>query len=524
MWKYWQRIMASLALFNALLLCLLLQNLLADAKVVVLLSAPHTADVRTYTNVARELSSYGHETYVCVPQFLLDSNLVNTDGVKVIPYGQYLNNFDSFFFQTVLDRFWRGENIWVRDYVSLIQSMQAIVRQILTDQNLITTLRTIKPDLFILTNGPFFRNIVTLPYMLNISFAYLGSFNDLPGQRVPFSPSSTACPGYPEFKEEGMGFYGRLATSLCNVVVTFLDHYFMDDKMVAELAPNSPKASVSEISRMAKVYIIESEPILDYAKPEMPYMKLIGSTALTKPADLMPPLKSFIDNSEKGVALVSSANIPAPIAKKMMLAFQQQNLSVIWRVHFSPANTSRLMTMPWVPQNDILANRKTRLFVSHCGTHSQYDALYHGVPILCLPLYGDQFYNAERAKSKGFGLSANLATISYKQLAKLMSKVADTDKYRNSIERASSLYKMFYKNPSETAAFWIDHVIENGGIYMRSTAQTLPLFKLLTLDIMAFVFLVIAAVILVIVCACVFCFKIARKCLTALVRPKLKKS
>ncbi|KAH9508328.1 hypothetical protein Btru_050843 [Bulinus truncatus] len=514
------RTTVSATFTTTLLLSLLYQS---EAKVVVLLSSPHTANVRSYVNVARALGKHGHVVYVCVPQSLLDTDMVNVTGVRVIPYGDYLDDFDEVFFQAALEKIWRAKNLWIMDFVSMIQTMQPVIRLMLSDQNLTTRLKTVKPDMFILTNGPSFRNIVTLPYMLNVPFVYLGSSNDLPGQRVPFSPSSTPCPGYSDFNDKGMNFADRVGTSVCNIILTFVDLYFMNDKLIEEFAPNRPKISVSTLSKRAELYIIESDHILDYAKPELPAMKLIGSTALAPPSELREPFKSFIEGSEHGVALVTSVKIPESIAEKMALAFQLLDLDVVWRINFTSKGNARLLTAPWVPQNDILAHSKTKLFVSHCGSHSQYEALYHGVPMLCLPLYGDQFYNSDRSKSKGLGLTANLVTISHKQLAKLMAKLAFSEKYRNNIKKASFLFNMLYKLPSDAAAFWIDHVIEHGGNYMRSAAQEMPVYQFLVLDAMTFVFIVIVIMLLVVFLTCMCCFKILGKFLNFVKSKKCKK-
>jgi UDP:flavonoid glycosyltransferase YjiC (YdhE family) len=45
---------------------------------------------------------------------------------------------------------------------------------------------------------------------------------------------------------------------------------------------------------------------------------------------------------------------------------------------------------PWLPQNDILGQSNTVLFITHCGNNGLYEALYHGVPVLGIPLFSEQ--------------------------------------------------------------------------------------------------------------------------------------
>lgn len=54
------------------------------------------------------------------------------------------------------------------------------------------------------------------------------------------------------------------------------------------------------------------------------------------------------------------------------------------------------MVVDWVPQNDVLGHPAVAAFVSHAGSHSMYEAAYHGVPMVSVPFNNDQIHNAIR--------------------------------------------------------------------------------------------------------------------------------
>lgn len=52
-----------------------------------------------------------------------------------------------------------------------------------------------------------------------------------------------------------------------------------------------------------------------------------------------------------------------------------------------------------------------RLLVTHGGQNSLLQAVYHAVPVLGVPLFGDQFDNLVRVESKGLGLAVRPTAI-----------------------------------------------------------------------------------------------------------------
>jgi glucuronosyltransferase len=496
-----------------ILTALLLGVLQVEAKVVIMLSVPHIANVRTHTNVGRALAELGHQPYVLIPHFMMEEKLVNVEGVNVIVYGDYLGNYEEILSGKMIDKFWRREIEHLSDMLDVARVVQETVKQILSDKVLLDKIRAVKPELFLLSHVPPFKNIVILPYIFDVPFAFMSPFNDLQGYRVPVSPAATPCQMIGVVSPQS--FLDRLKMTACNVVLLVVGLVSANDTMVTEFAPHRPRVSVNELALRAEIYLVEGDHILDFAKPELPNLKLIGCTAPGSGKPLKDPFKKFVEGSKQGVAVVtfgsSVVNIPVDVAQKMAAAFLQQDLDVVWRTNYTSTNPTKVFTSEWIPQNDILAHANTKLFVSHCGANGQYEALYHGVPMLCLPLFGDQTYNAKRSTAKGLGLDASILDISATQLAELMREVAGNVTYRTNMRKASILFGQLYKEPHKTAAFWIDHVMEYGGSYMRSAGQDMPLYQFYLLDVLLFVFLLSTTFLVCLYASCLCCCRVCRR-------------
>ena len=69
-----------------------------------------------------------------------------------------------------------------------------------------------------------------------------------------------------------------------------------------------------------------------------------------------------------------------------------------------------MKVLPWIPQNDLLAHNSTKAFISHTGHNSLYEAAFYGVPLVCVPIFFDQFSNCAQAQSVGIAIGIDIKT------------------------------------------------------------------------------------------------------------------
>lgn len=60
----------------------------------------------------------------------------------------------------------------------------------------------------------------------------------------------------------------------------------------------------------------------------------------------------------------------------------------------------------------IAGHPKTKAFIAHGGTNGIYEAIYHGIPIVGIPLFGDQPDNINHMVAKGAAIRVDYSTLS----------------------------------------------------------------------------------------------------------------
>ena len=85
--------------------------------------------------------------------------------------------------------------------------------------------------------------------------------------------------------------------------------------------------------------------------------------------------------------------------------------------------------MDWLPQNDLLAHKDIKAFVSHVGHNSLYESAYHGVPVVAVPFFADQQGNAKKTTHVGLGLDVDWKTSNAQKLFETIESVITEQRY-----------------------------------------------------------------------------------------------
>ncbi|PVD38269.1 hypothetical protein C0Q70_00880 [Pomacea canaliculata] len=472
-------------------------NQVTDGKRVVVMPMATTSHTKYMVHVAQALARQGHEVWVTIADYIVNKRVLDTTNFTVIELSEFPNNED--FVNSLVEKYFKGQQV---DKQILTRNGKEFCDRILGDKSLFEEIKALSPDFFVLNNLPITTMLAIIPYRLGVPFAFVGRLYEPNTQRIPVLHCNI--PSYPNGFNHPRNFYKSIAISLDGLSFAVEDPYVYNDA-VSRYASEMPFLPMDMLIARAEIWLVETDHILDYPKPTMPNVKLIGGTATGPGKPLPPKFKHFMDDAEEGVVIVSFGSQilspPTSITQKFLKVLTDLPFKSVFRSNISSPNSDKILTSSWIPQNDLLAHPNTRVFVSHCGKNGQYEALFHAVPVVATPIFGDQFYNAERMRGKGFSETVDLNTVSTDELYTTIVQVATNKSYKQAITKASELFKIEFGVPVEKAAFWLDHVMKYGGDHLRSSGQELPFYQFACLDVYGFFLVCVLLILLTAVCS-----------------------
>ncbi|XP_048419119.1 UDP-glucuronosyltransferase 2A1-like [Stegostoma tigrinum] len=348
--------------------------------------------------------------------------------------------------------------------------------------------------------GPMLAYYLKIPLVYNVRWFISGEAHLF---SAPSPPSYIPITGS-QFTSK-MGFLQRIQNLLLNLfrITTskFLIQPIYNDLCHRYLGPDT---DIETVLLRADVLLMRVDFIFEFPRPTMPNIVYIGGFQC-KPSKPLPlEFEEFVQSSgDHGIIVMSLGTIvsslPMHITMQIAEAFAQVPQKVIWRHDgtIPPNIGNNTLLAKWIPQNDLLGHPKTRVFVAHGGTNGVYEAIYHGVPVVGMPLIFDQFDNLLRLEIRGAAKVINVATMRSTDLLQALNEVIHNTSYRENMQKLSALHRDQPETPMERAIFWIEYVARHkGAAHLRSESYRLPWYVYYCVDVMIFLlslFLIVIA-------------------------------
>ncbi|KAI7802612.1 UDP glucuronosyltransferase 5 family, polypeptide F1 isoform X2 [Triplophysa rosa] len=284
-----------------------------------------------------------------------------------------------------------------------------------------------------------------------------------------------------------------------------------------------PHLDYFELFQAADIWLMRVDFVFEFPRPTMPNIIYVGGFQC-KPAKRLPAdLEDFVQTSgDHGVIVMSLGTLvgqlPLDIAEEIAAAFAELPQKVILRYtgERPSALANNTLLVKWFPQNDLLGHPKTRLFVSHGGTNGIFEAIYHGVPIVGLPLVFDQDDNLSKMRSRGVAKVVDIATIDRRSFKEALHEVLRDPSYRRRMQKLSQLHRDTPLKPLESAIFWTEFVMRHkGAAHLRTEAYKMPWYSYYSVDVVGFLMCVVLLTVFVVFniirCLCCRCVKRKKK-------------
>nr|XP_054586196.1 UDP-glucuronosyltransferase 2A3 isoform X5 [Nothobranchius furzeri] len=166
--------------------------------------------------------------------------------------------------------------------------------------------------------------------------------------------------------------------------------------------------SACELMGRVDVWLMRTYWDFDFPHPFLPNFKFVGGIHCRPAKPLPKEIEDFVQSSgDDGIVIFSLGsmvkNLTIEKANMIASALAQIPQKVLWRYSGTKPDTlgSNTKLYDWIPQNDLLGHPKARAFITHGGANGIYEAIYHGVPMVGIPIFAEQPDNMVHMKAKG---------------------------------------------------------------------------------------------------------------------------
>lgn len=410
-----------------------------------------------------------------------------------------------------------------RELITLLKEAHRMssemVKILLEDERLVKKLRDAKYDLML--TDPGYGGGVVLAAYLSLPMVFNVRWITHTEGHFAIAPSPLSyIPAIGSLVRDRMSFGDRLRSITHYAISMYFDHvvirpYYQD--VISEFI--DPEASIMSLIQGADLWLMRVDFVFEFPRPTMPNVVYIGGFQCKPSKPLPDHLERFMQSSgEHGVIVMSLGTLIGSIGPEISdvfaSAFARLPQKVVWR-HVGPkpsALGNNTLILDWIPQNDLLGHPKTQVFITHGGTNSIYEAIYHGVPMLGIPLIFDQFDNMVRVKARGIAEYVSVAALDADTLTRSLEDILDVKQpYRENMRRASEIHHDTPQKPMDAAIFWLEYVMRHkGAAHLRSESYRMPWYAYHSVDVLALLLALPAAVLLLFSFTCRLLFRILK--------------
>ncbi|XP_069672747.1 UDP-glycosyltransferase UGT5-like [Periplaneta americana] len=294
-----------------------------------------------------------------------------------------------------------------------------------------------------------------------------------------------------------MSFKQRLVNTMFGLVINWMYRYYSDWPAyeIARQHFGDQLPPLQDIARNTSLILVNTHFSLNQPRPMVPAFVEVGGLHIRKAKKLPQDVEKYINESQHGViyfslgSMMRSETFHADKMKALLEAFRELPQRILWRCKGEIKNLPpNVKVSGWLPQRDILEHPNVRAFITHGGLMGTQEAAHAGVPMVGIPMFGDQFLNVDNYVAKGIAIKLNYHDITKEKALEVFRTILEDKRYQENSKKMSLLFRDRPQTSLETAIFWTEYVIRHGGApHMRTEAVDMPWYQYLLLDVIIFI-------------------------------------
>ncbi|CAP20492.1 Protein CBG23714 [Caenorhabditis briggsae] len=490
--------------------CLLFIFLVAVDAGKVLVYSPSISRSHLISNgrIADALVDAGHDVVMFIPEYELLTDSVGTKKATVITlkgfsrkYEEEMKGFGVAMFSTTRLGFW--------ERTMYEKSMTAMCDDLMANNGALKPLRDMKFDVA-------FSEQIDLCGVGVIR--YLGIQNHLWVSTTPIMDAVSYNLGIPypssyvpsiEENDNGdkMNFWQRAFNLYMHIGSIIIHRYGTDGttEVFRKYDPDFP--NVRDIAANSSLCFVNSDEVLDLPRPTITKTIYVGGLGVPKIANpLDEKFSNIMSKGDKGVVVISLGSIvpfgdlPLPTKQGMLRAIgDMADYHFLIKISRGDENTRNLTRglenldlVEWLPQVDLLAHPRLKLFVMHGGINGLMETALQAVPTVVVPIFADQFRNGRMVEKRGIGKVLKKLDIGYESFKSAAETVLNTPSYKKNAIRIAEMMRNKPFTPEERLVKWTKFAINHGVLEeLHVEGSRLNTIVYYNLDIFAFLFFVI---------------------------------
>ncbi|XP_063912832.1 UDP-glycosyltransferase UGT5-like [Zophobas morio] len=463
---------------------------------------PSISHQSVFQSIWKELSLKGHNVTVVTPNPLNNPTLTNLTEISISFTYDFLK-------QTKIQKLLSKDGNIFQNYDATIRFIDVVVeaelnstgfKELIADQSRHFDLILVEffhPIMYAL-GGRFKAPVV------GVSAFGLISVND----KIVGNPTHPVL--YPDLL---FGFYNiessvwnKIKSALWSVYSEYYHHVIWVPRQhrVAKKYFGENLPYLGDLETGQSMFFLNVNPLLYPSRPNVPAIVEMGQMHMKPVQPLPQDLQQILDEATEGVIYVSlgsnikSVNLDEKLRNTIIEALSELPYKVLWKweSEYLPGRPKNVVTRHWFPQQDLLAHRNIRAFVTQGGLQSIEEAVSRGVPLIGMPFMGDQPSNVQKIVDMGIGLGVDPSTVSKEELRQCIVNVAENNKYKKRIEESR---KLLYDKPMtglEKAVWWAEYVIRHKGAkHLRRTTADFSYFDYFLVEVVLIATVMISVII-----------------------------